>query len=165
MSKNKVLNVHIDGILVGTMAETADRRYAFAYDKQWLKSGYPISPFSLPLEDQVFVPTSRTFHGLWGVFADSLPDAWGQLLVDRMLKRRGIDPAAVSQLERLAIVGASGMGALTYRPAWEMEKESSMEDLDELAASCQRLLNHEDVSDLDTLFRMGGSSGGAPFLE
>ena len=161
MSKNKVLNVHIDGSLVGTMAETADRRYAFAYDKQWLKSGYPISPFSLPLEDQVFVPTSRTFHGLWGVFADSLPDAWGQLLVDRMLKSRGIDPAAVSQLERLAIVGASGMGALTYRPAWEMEKESSMEDLDELAASCQRLLNHEDVSDLDTLFRMGGSSGGA----
>lgn len=161
MSKSKVLNVHIDGQLVGTMAETADRRYAFAYDKQWLKSGYPISPFSLPLEDQVFVPTSRTFHGLWGVFADSLPDAWGQLLVDRMLKSRGIDPAAVSQLERLAIVGVSGMGALTYRPAWEMEKESNMEDLDELAASCQRLLNHEDVSDLDTLFRMGGSSGGA----
>ncbi len=161
MSKSKVLNVHIDGQLVGTMAETADRRYAFAYDKQWLKSGYPISPFSLPLEDQVFVPTSRTFYGLWGVFADSLPDAWGQLLVDRMLKSRGIDPAAVSQLERLAIVGASGMGALTYRPAWEMEKESNMEDLDELAASCQRLLNHEDVSDLDTLFRMGGSSGGA----
>lgn len=161
MNRNKVLNVHIDGCLVGTMAETADRRYAFAYDKQWLKNGYPISPFSLPLEEQVFVPTNRTFHGLWGIFADSLPDAWGQLLVDRMLKKRGIDPATISQLERIAIVGASGMGALTYSPAWDIERESNISDLDELAASCQRILNHEDVRDLDTLFQMGGSSGGA----
>ena len=71
MNRNKVLNVHIDGCLVGTMAETADHRYAFAYDKQWIKNGYPISPFSLPLEEQVFVPANRTFHGLWGVFAVS----------------------------------------------------------------------------------------------
>ena len=161
MNRNKVLNVHIDGCLVGTMAETADHRYAFAYDKQWIKNGYPISPFSLPLEEQVFVPANRTFHGLWGVFADSLPDAWGQLLVDRMLKSRGIDPATISQLERLAIVGTSGMGALTYSPAWDIERESNISDLDELAASCQRILNHEDVRDLDTLFQMGGSSGGA----
>ena len=123
MSRNKVLNVHVDGSLIGTIAETADRRYAFAYDKHWLQNGYPISPFSLPLEEQVFVPASRTFHGLWGVFADSLPDAWGQLLVDRMLKSRGIDLATISQLERLAIVGASGMGALTYSPAWNIERD------------------------------------------
>lgn len=161
MSRNKLLNVRVEGKLVGTMAETADRRYAFSYDPQWLKSGYPISPFSLPLEKTVFIPASRTFQGLWGVFADSLPDAWGHLLVDRMLKSHGTDPATISQLERLAIVGASGMGALTYSPAWEMERESSIENLDALAASCQRLLNQEDVSDLDELFRLGGSSGGA----
>lgn len=161
MNKDKVLNIHIGDRLVGTMAETPDRRYAFAYDKQWLKDGYPISPFSLPLEEQVFIPANRTFHGLWGVFADSLPDAWGQLLVDRMLKSHRIDPSAISQLERLAIVGASGMGALTYSPAWNIQRDSVVGDLDELAAACMQILNHEDIRDLDALFQLGGSSGGA----
>ncbi len=162
MSKNKALNIHIDGRLVGTMAETPDHRYAFAYDKQWLKHGFPISPFSLPLEEQVFVPSSRVFNGLWGVFADSLPDAWGQLLVDKMLKSRGIDASSISRLERLAIVGESGMGALTYSPAWDIRSENnSVGNLDELAAACMRILNHEDIGDIDALFQMGGSSGGA----
>lgn len=44
MSRNKVLKVHLEGKPVGTMAETADHRYAFSYDPQWLKSGYPIRP-------------------------------------------------------------------------------------------------------------------------
>lgn len=161
MSRNKVLSIHIGDRTVGTMAETLDGRYAFAYDRQWLEDGYPISPFSLPLEEQVFVPTNRTFHGLWGIFADSLPDAWGRLLVDRMLKKRGIDPAEISQLERLAIVGESGMGALTYSPAWDIQRDGSIRDLDELAVACGRMLNHEEIHDLDALFRLGGSSGGA----
>ena len=113
MNERKV-DVYLDDGLVGTLAETADRRVAFAYSDAWLESGFAISPFSLPVEQKVFVPSSRTFHGQWGVFADSLPDAWGRLLVDRMLQSRGLSPADVTPLERLAIVGASGMGALTY---------------------------------------------------
>ena len=81
MNERKV-DVYLDDRLVGTLAETADRRVAFAYSDAWLESGFAISPFSLPVEQKVFVPSSRTFHGLWGVFADSLPDAWGRLLVD-----------------------------------------------------------------------------------
>ena len=160
MNERKV-DVYLDDCLVGTLAETADRRVAFAYSDAWLESGFAISPFSLPVEQKVFVPSSRTFHGLWGVFADSLPDAWGRLLVDRMLKSRGLSPADVTPLERLAIVGASGMGALTYRPAWDVHQETALRDLDDLSEKCRALLNHEEVSDLDTLFQMGGSSGGA----
>lgn len=160
MKTNK-LEVYLGDRLVGTMAQTADRRAAFAYSEEWLDTGFAISPFSLPVEQKVFVPTTTTFGGLWGVFADSLPDAWGRLLVDRMLQQQGHDPARVSQMERLAIVGSSGMGALTYHPVWDMPQESVLTDLDELSARCHAILNHQDVSDLDALFHMGGSSGGA----
>lgn len=79
MSAHKA-EVCLEGRLVGTLAETADHRVAFAYSDDWLADGFAISPFSLPLEQKVFVPASLNFQGLWGVFADSLPDAWGRLL-------------------------------------------------------------------------------------
>lgn len=75
--KERKLEVYLGERFVGTMAQTADRRVAFAYSEEWLDNGFAISPFSLPVEQKVFVPTSQTFSGLWGVFADSLPDAWG----------------------------------------------------------------------------------------
>ena len=159
--KERKIEVFLSERFVGTLAETADRRVAFAYSDEWLDCGFAVSPFSLPVEQKVFVPSSQNFQGLWGVFADSLPDAWGRLLVDRMLKERGISPADVTQLERLAIVGDSGMGALTYHPAWDLHEPSHLGDLDALSAQCQALLLQEDVSDLDALFQLGGSSGGA----
>lgn len=155
------LEVYYGDRIVGTLAETANHRIAFAYSDEWLTSGFAISPFSLPVEEKVFVPSAVPFDGLWGVFADSLPDAWGRLLVDRMLKSKGLSPADVSQLDRLAIVGKMGMGALSYRPAWNTHQETDLIDLDELSDQCHAVLNHEDISDLDSLFRMGGSSGGA----
>ena len=159
--KERKLEVYLGERFVGTMAQTADRRVAFAYSEEWLDNGFAISPFSLPVEQKVFVPTSQAFSGLWGVFADSLPDAWGQRLFDRMLKARGILSADMTQLERLAIVGDSGMGALLYRPAWNIQQDAAIDDLDELSAQCHAILNHEDAGDLDELFQMGGSSGGA----
>ena len=160
MNERKV-DVYLHNRHVGTLAETADHRVAFAYSDAWLENGYAISPFSLPVEQKVYVPTSTTFQGLWGVFADSLPDAWGRLLVDRMLKSKGLDASRVTPLERLAIVGESGMGALTYRPAWDIHQDVKLTDLDELSAKCHAILNREDISDLDDVFQMGGSSGGA----
>ncbi|MDD3334639.1 MAG: type II toxin-antitoxin system HipA family toxin [Eubacteriales bacterium] len=157
--KERKLEVFMEDRHVGTLAATDDHRVAFAYSDAWLENGFAISPFSLPVERKVFVPSGQAFHGMWGVFDDSLPDAWGQLLVDRMLKSRGLDYA--TPLERLAIVGNSGMGALRYHPAWEAHQEAEPSDLDELSAQCQALLSHADVSDLDDLFQMGGSSGGA----
>ena len=74
MNERKI-DVFMDGRMVGTLAETIDRRVAFAYSDEWLENGFAISPFSLPVEQKVFVPTGRVFEGMWGVFADSLPDA------------------------------------------------------------------------------------------
>lgn len=89
---------------------------AFEYDENWLKDGFAISPFSLPLEKKVFLPKPDPFDGLFGAFSDSLPDGWGRLLVDRMLLHEHINPDEIDMLNRLAIVGKTGMGALEYRP-------------------------------------------------
>ena len=161
MSSVKKAEVFYRERKVGTLAETRDRRIAFEYDGKWLEDGFSISPFSLPLEKKVFLPKAEPFDGLFGVFADSLPDGWGRLLVDRMLLREHIDPHQVGSLERLAIVGESGMGALTYHPCREWNAPVQAEDYDRIAAQCRQMLLTDTAEDFDQLFRMGGSSGGA----
>jgi serine/threonine-protein kinase HipA len=111
--------------------------------------------------NQVFVPSYEPFSGLYGVFHDSLPDGWGALLVDRMLRREGINPIDVSPLVRLAIVGSAGRGALSYRPELSFPHSFRGRDLDQLNTWCQELLADHPVSDLDEVFAAGGSSGGA----
>lgn len=80
METGKKLQVMYEDRLVGTLALTANHKVAFEYDDAWLEEGFSISPFSLPLKKQVFIPNKDYFEGLFGVFADSLPDAWGRLL-------------------------------------------------------------------------------------
>ncbi|MDR1088625.1 MAG: type II toxin-antitoxin system HipA family toxin [Coriobacteriales bacterium] len=157
----KSLRVMSNATRVGTLAMTRDGLTAFEYDDEWLATGYAISPLSLPLTKRVYVPEHLPFEGVWGVFNDSLPDGWGRLLVDRMLRREHIDPAQVSSIARLAIVGSSGMGALTYEPEFTFDGGGSAEDLDRLSTECLRLLSDEYPDDLDALFTLGGSSGGA----
>ena len=118
----------------------------FQYDDSWLEQGFSISPFSLPLENQVFVPTKDYFDGLFGVFADSLPDHWGRLLLKRLLLAHEQNPDKLTVIDRLAIVGKSGMGALTYYPEQSFSEENDNTDLDELAFQCQKIL-HTEYSD------------------
>ncbi len=161
MNRLSRLDVFYHDRPVGTMALYKNRLAAFEYDSDWLGEGFAISPFSLPLEKKVFMPKIDPFEGLFGVFADSLPDGWGRLLVDRLMRRNGLNPYEIGSLERLAIVGSSGMGALTYRPVITMENVYDEMTLDEIARECERVLNTETSDNLDYLFAMGGSSGGA----
>lgn len=162
MKENRALAVFMGERKVGTLAATKTHLAAFEYDAQWLENGFSISPLSLPLRKEVFVPKGYDpFEGMFGVFADSLPDGWGRLLVDRMLRREGIDPEEVDALNRLAIVGTSGMGALTYHPETRLETGEEGATLDELARDCALILRTRECENLDELFRLGGSSGGA----
>lgn len=147
--------------LVGTLAMSPARTLAFAYDSAWLRDGFSISPLSLPLNEEVFVAKRDPLDGLFGVFDDSMPDGWGRLVTDRMLRQRGIDPYAVDPLARLSIVGASGMGALEYQPETTLESRGPARDLDAIAAECARLMETDFSADLDKLFALAGSSGGA----
>lgn len=161
MKTNSALQVLYDGRLVGTLAMTANHKAAFQYSEEWLEHGFSISPFSLPLKNQVFVPNKDYFDGLFGVFTDSLPDNWGSLLLNRLLCANGQNPDKLTVLDRLAIVGTSGMGALTYYPEKEIQEKQGHSNLDELAEQCQKLLNTEYSDKLDELYRLGGTSGGA----
>ena len=161
MKQNKALQVLFDNRVVGTLALAANHKVVFQYDDSWLEQGFSISPFSLPLENQVFVPTKDYFDGLFGVFADSLPDHWGRLLLKRLLLAHEQNPDKLTVIDRLAIVGKSGMGALTYYPEQSFSEENNNTDLDELAFQCQKILHTEYSDKLDELYRLGGTSGGA----
>ena len=161
MKQNKALQVLFDNRVVGTLALAANHKVVFQYDDSWLEQGFSISPFSLPSENQVFVPTKDYFDGLFGVFADSLPDHWGRLLLKRLLLAHEQNPDKLTVIDRLAIVGKSGMGALTYYPEQSFSEENDNTDLDELAFQCQKILHTEYSDKLDELYRLGGTSGGA----
>ena len=154
------IKVKYRGDYVGTLALTADRRVAFSYDMSWIKNGFSISPFHLPLEDKVFVPVKNFNDGLFGIFADSLPDAWGKLLLDRTLCKLGIG-RDITVLDRLAYVGKSGMGALEYEPDCRLVDEEELTDLDYICGQCRKVLESEQTDDIDVLYEMTGSSGGA----
>lgn len=161
MDRIKHLDVFYHERKVGTLALYKKHLAAFAYEQEWIENGFPISPFSLPLEKRVFVPRIDPFDGLFGVFADSLPDGWGRFLLDRLMLKNRMEPTAVGTLNRLAIVGDSGMGALSYKPAIHLNEGISVVELDQIAGECENLLKTEYSEDLDNLFQLGGSSGGA----
>lgn len=161
MNRVDKLTVFYHGQPVGDMVLADNRLAAFEYNKNWLLDGFSISPFSLPLEKKVFMPKYDPFEGLFGVFADSLPDGWGRLLVDRLLRKKGMDPARVGILTRLAIVGEAGMGALSYKPTVLLENVEKKLSYDEISTECKKLLQEEMTDELDFLFAKGGSSGGA----
>ena len=161
MDNYKYLKVFYNDILVGTLAKTPDRVVAFEYDSDWLNNGFSISPFSLPLIKKVFIPKYDPFGGLFGVFNDSLPDGWGRLLVDRLFLKNKINPAEIDNLNRLAVVQESGMGALTYKPEHRFESENNISNYDILAQECSKILESQKSDNLDELFQLGGSSGGA----
>ena len=160
MNRIEQLNVFYHDKKVGRLAVYKKHLTAFEYDREWLEKGFSISPFSLPLKKGVFIAKPDPFEGIFGRFADSLPDGFGRLLVDRFLLQNNINPMETGNLSRLAIVGSSGMGALTYKPDITLQIKDQSPDLDTIAAQCRKILATNSCEDLDHLFRLGGSSGG-----
>lgn len=161
MKNIKKALVKYNGTIVGYLAEIEEYRFAFQYDDSWIENGFSISPFSLPLSKGVFTAPNMNFNGLNGVFADSLPDGWGALLLRRTLIRKGINPEDISPLTMLCIVGRNGLGGLTYEPEINIQDEPGFIDLDEIADEVNKVLNDDESANLDILYKLGGSSGGA----
>jgi len=154
------LKVYLDAMQVGVLVSKKGHIY-FEYDKEFLTKGIEISPIKLPLQSGVFRCEDDTFEGLWGVFADSLPDGWGRLLMDREFQRKGIKLQDISPLDRLAIVGKDGMGALSYEPVSAYKSVVDDIILDDLAHSSSEILKGSSEEMIDELFTLGGSSAGA----
>lgn len=162
---NLDVHLHAYGVQrhVGKLAAQSNA-ILFQYAPEFLDSGINISPFRLPLSPEVKEDPKRTFDGLFGVFNDSLPDGWGLLLLDRALRKKGSSLHACLPLQRLAMVGAHGMGALEYTPAAKQAEEAvSVAELDALAEESLRILRDApvDAGQLDKLIQLNGSSAGA----
>lgn len=155
------LTVKLNDNDVGQLAISNQHRCVFEYTSEWIRNGFSISPFQLPLHSGAFEAKDEPFDGLFGVFNDSLPDGWGNLLIDRWLRENGLDPAGLNWIGRLSIVGKSGMGALCYEPHISIEQQSENRSLDFYAAEVEKILHEEPVECLDDLVEKAGSPGGA----
>lgn len=161
--KKIIVSIHLGGkeMEVGELV-SADRKIYFKYYTSFIKSGLEISPFKLKLSDKIYSADAFPFEGLYGVFADSIPDGWGKLLLDRTLASRGILLQDVMPLQRLSFVGATGMGALIYRPEMDpfQYKEIQVE-LDSIAKEMNFVVEGSSYEAIEELYQLGGSSGGA----
>ena len=158
----EVITVRIQNDKVGRLAISPEGLAVFEYDNNWLGNAYSISPFYLPLQNGLFTAKRNPFQGNFGVFADSLPDGWGNLLLDKVLKKYKINPNSLNILNRLSLVGKNGMGALCYEPEQGISHLIPSSDLNFFASEVDKILNEEVESDaLELINQQAASSAGA----
>lgn len=145
---------------VGRLA-IRDHIIYFEFNEEFIQKGLEISPFRLPLQNGVLELPKRPFEGLAGVFNDSLPDGWGRLLFDRMVRSQGIIPENLSALDRLVHVGLHGMGALVYEPDHSPHSSKELIDLDQLAEQTEEVIQGSSEVAINELLALNGSSAGA----
>lgn len=161
MQEISKLIVKYNGKIVGYLAQI-EKDIVFQYDENWVKNGFSISPFSLPLTNKIYKNNNNIFEGLFGVVNDSLPDGWGELLVRRMLAKKGINFDKLTPLQRLSIIEKNGLGALEFEPNQNFKASFNNLDLDALSLKTNEVLNNNSNDcDLDDLYFLGGSSGGS----
>ena len=136
------------------------RRAALEWTAGAIRDGQRLDPLLYPPEAGLQRARSDHFDGLPGFLADGLPDAWGLRLMARRLARQGRRLSDLNGLEKLALVGSSGRGALAYHPADEVALAVGALDLDRAAADAFALLTGTD-GDSSVLERAGSGSGGA----
>src|ERR1051326_3999064 len=175
-----VARVNIWGTMVGAVAWDDARDHAtFEFDEAFLKKGLDLSPLKMPLEESrksrmiySFPSLNReTYKGLPGLLADSLPDRFGNTLIEVWLARQGRDPDSFNSVGRLCYTRRGGMGAFEIEPPIAPFDETSHElDSKELVDLAKAILaerknvkvNIRDKSGegLLEIFRVGTSAGG-----
>lgn len=172
-----ITEVRLWGRTIGAVSMQEGRDCAaFQYDPEFAGSGIEISPLKMPLSNRVyeFPELSRkTFHGLPGLLADSLPDKFGNALIDSWLASEGRSPESFNALDRLCYTGNRGMGALEFAPAKGPKPRKARKiQIDALVRLASEVLTHREglqgnftgearKKALNDILRVGTSAGGA----
>jgi len=157
------LTVTANGIRVGELSRAEGKGIYFAYDKEWLAKGFNLSPLTMKFDDKPqLAQERRLFKGLHGPFADSLPDGWGLLLMDRFFDATfGVGASlTLSPLDRLAYMGDRGMGVFEYHPKTEKVSVEAV-NLARLFEASVEVQQGDTLGVLKGLRLAGGSPGGA----
>jgi serine/threonine-protein kinase HipA len=176
----QAVGVEYRGQSVGAVSFDTDRGVgAFEYDTSFLNSGIELSPLMMPLKKGVYQFPSlnfETYKGLPGLVADSLPDDFGDAILNAWAASAGRQPREISPLERLQFTGIRGMGALEYHPVQSFRGLNTSQQIhvDELVSVAQDVLNQRsdfsvnlpndgtaDPQAMMALLSVGTSAGGA----
>ncbi|HAM72674.1 MAG TPA: toxin HipA, partial [Verrucomicrobiales bacterium] len=149
---------------------------AFQYEPEFASSGIQLSPLMMPLGDRVYefpLLPRNTFHGLPGLLADSLPDRFGNALINAWLATRGRTPESFTAVERLCYTGTRGMGALEFAPILGPRPRTATKiEIEALVTLASDVLSQrggikasfksaERARGLKEILRVGTSAGGA----
>ena len=172
-----VAAVELWGTRIGAVALTDSNGVAsFEYEPSFLASGIQLAPLMMALAARVYSFPElqrRTFRGLPGLLADSLPDRFGNNLINAWLARQGRTPESFDAVERLCYTGQRGMGALEFKPVQGPSAQTSGAiKIAELVALASEILSQqqglatsfqgpEREEALQTILRVGTSAGGA----
>lgn len=168
------INVYLWDKFVGAVAlDPKLGYYAFAYDKSFGRSGIEVAPCRMPLNDNedVFIFTDLpedTYKKLPAMLADSLPDDFGNALIDRYMAGKGISRDQISSLDRLAYMGNRAMGALEFKPAHgPKQTKSSAIEMHMLVKEARKAIkgslegDYQTNAALRSIIEVGTSAGGA----
>ena len=166
-------NVFYQGEKAGVVFWDAERRLAISeYTPEFIRDGVELAPLKMPLRAGPFqFPNQHeSYSGLPGLLADSLPDTYGNTLINEWLRQQGRDPSDFTPVERLCYIGNRGMGALEFRPGMrDRMSRAEVVEVDKLVELASRALARkntlstelEDAEDLTEILRVGTSAGGA----
>jgi serine/threonine-protein kinase HipA len=171
---NNTAIVTLWGTTVGYFhLEEGKKFVAFEYDKDFVRMGVEISPLMMPLSNRVYeFPELITpaFKGVPGLIADSLPDKFGNAVINQWLASEGRTPESFNVVERLCYTGKRGMGALEYMPTinatGDNDNKINIARLVDFAAAVlaekeNMLLSSQNDVDFKQLLKLGTSAGGA----
>ena len=148
----------------------------FEYESDFIHSGIEVAPLTMPLSKQIYsfpALPRETFRGLPGLLADSLPDDFGNALINVWLANQGRSPETFNPVERLCYTGARGMGALEYLPSQgPFTDKSEPVDVKALVELASKILTKQNTlqgsldpelgkDSLQDILRVGTSAGGA----
>ena len=176
--------VKIWDTLVGVVTWDANRQLAsFQYDKKFLGRGWDLSPIKMPVSNGDIIYSFPellpgrgdkydTYNGLSGLLADSLPDRYGNRLIERWLSQHGRPPQSMNPVEKLCFIGSRGMGALEFEPAQQKANKNSFSiEIDSLVDIAKKMLSEREDFDvqitgdeeqaMNEILKIGTSAGGA----